>query len=180
MGRTVGQYMDGYNGLDRITVAEAAQRLGVKEQAIRKRISRGTLRHDKAEDGRVYVYVDAEVEDEVQGKDTRDDTYRDALVESLQDQNRFLREELARKDAILMNMTQTMRQITAPSSGRHQEHPRAPQTSNKGAAAPPPIPAPLRRPRRPQRSPGPGGVGCSEDRRVAWTIRTVPTRYTYW
>jgi hypothetical protein len=126
MGRTVGQYMDGYNGLDRITVAEAAQRLGVKEQAIRKRISRGTLRHDKAEDGRVYVYVDAEVEDEVQGKDTRDDTYRDALVESLQDQNRFLREELARKDAILMNMTQTMRQITAPSS---EEAPGAPEST---------------------------------------------------
>jgi hypothetical protein len=118
--------MDGYNGLDRITVAEAAQRLGVKEQAIRKRISRGTLRHDKAEDGRVYVYVDAEVEDEVQGKDTRDDTYRDALVESLQDQNRFLREELARKDAILMNMTQTMRQITAPSS---EETPGAPEST---------------------------------------------------
>jgi hypothetical protein len=118
--------MDGYNGLDRITVAEAAQRLGVKEQAIRKRISRGTLRHDKAEDGRVYVYVDAEIEDEVQGKDTRDDTYRDALVESLQDQNRFLREELARKDAILMNMTQTMRQITAPSS---EETPGAPEST---------------------------------------------------
>jgi hypothetical protein len=118
--------MDGYNGLDRITVAEAAQRLGVKEQAIRKRISRGTLSHDKDEDGRVYVYVDAEVEDEVQGKDTRDDTYRDALVESLQDQNRFLREELARKDAILMNMTQTMRQITAPSS---EETPGAPEST---------------------------------------------------
>jgi hypothetical protein len=118
--------MDGYNGLDRITVAEAAQRLGVKEQAIRKRISRGTLRHDKAEDGRVYVYVDTEVEEEVQGKDTRGDTYRDALVESLQDQNRFLREELARKDAILMNMTQTMRQITAPSS---EETPGAPEST---------------------------------------------------
>ncbi len=115
--------MDVYNGLDRVTVAEAAQRLGVKEQAIRKRISRGTLPHDKGEDGRVYVYVDAEVEDEVQGKDTRDDTYRDALVESLQDQNRFLREELARKDAILMNMTQTMRQITAPSEDGREEAP---------------------------------------------------------
>jgi hypothetical protein len=121
--------MDGYNGLDRITVAEAAQRLGVKEQAIRKRISRGTLRHDKAEDGRVYVYVDTEVEDEVQGKDTRDDTYRDALVESLQDQNRFLREELARKDAILMNMTQTMRQITAPAEEAREDVPQSPVSS---------------------------------------------------
>ena len=33
--------------MDRVTVAEAAVRLGVKEQAIRKRIQRGTLTHDK-------------------------------------------------------------------------------------------------------------------------------------
>jgi hypothetical protein len=118
--------MDEYNGLDRITVAEAANRLRVKEQAIRKRISRGTLRHDKDEDGRVYVYVDAAAEDEVQGKSTRDDTYRDALVESLQDQNRFLREELARKDAILMNMTQTMRQLTAPAEESREDAPESP------------------------------------------------------
>ena len=107
--------MDGYEGLERVTVAEAASRLGVKEQAVRKRISRGTLPHDKGEDGRVYVYVPSEPEDEVQGNSTGGDTYLDTLVESLQEQNRFLREELARKDAILMNMTQTMRQITAPS-----------------------------------------------------------------
>jgi hypothetical protein len=125
--RTVGEYVDVYEGLDRVTVAEAARRLGVKEQAIRKRIARGTLQHDKAQDGRVYVYVDAESEDEVQGIDTRNDTYRDALVESLQDQNRFLREELARKDAILMNMTETMRQLTAPPDDSREEAPESPE-----------------------------------------------------
>ena len=108
--------MDGYEGLDRVTVAEAAERLGVKEQAIRKRISRGTLPHDKDENGRVYVYIVAGAEDEVQGTDTRAYTHLEALVENLQDQNRFLREELMRRDAILMNMTETMRQLSAPSS----------------------------------------------------------------
>jgi hypothetical protein len=106
--------VDGYDGLDRVTVAEAAERLGVKEQAIRKRIARGTLPHDKEPDGRVYVYIDTESEDEVQGGATRDDTHLEALVESLQDQVRFLREELARKDALMLNMTETMRQLTAP------------------------------------------------------------------
>ena len=114
------------NNLDRVTVEEAARRLGVKEQAIRKRISRGTLPHDKDEDGRVYVYIVAGVEDEVQGTDTRADTYLEALVESLQDQNHFLREELMRRDAILMNMTETMRQLTAPSS------PESPEVSERG------------------------------------------------
>jgi excisionase family DNA binding protein len=44
---------------DRITVQEAAYRLGVKDDAIRKRIQRGTLEHEKDSDGRVYVYLDA-------------------------------------------------------------------------------------------------------------------------
>ena len=44
---------------DRITVQEAAKRLRVKDDAIRKRIQRGTLQHDKDPDGRVYVYLDA-------------------------------------------------------------------------------------------------------------------------
>jgi hypothetical protein len=66
--------MDGYEGLDRVTVAEAARRLNVKEQAIRKRISRGTLQHDKDEDGRVYVYIASGPQDEVQSIDAQANT----------------------------------------------------------------------------------------------------------
>ena len=106
--------MDGYEGLDRISVAEAAQRLGVKEQAIRKRISRGTLQHDKDEDGRVHVYIASDPPEEVQSIDARDNTHLEALVDTLQEQNRFLREELARKDAILLNMTEAMKAIAPP------------------------------------------------------------------
>ena len=42
-----------YEKMDRVTVAEAAARLKVKEQAIRKMIQLGTLTHDKDDDGRV-------------------------------------------------------------------------------------------------------------------------------
>jgi excisionase family DNA binding protein len=100
---------------DRVTIQEAAQRLGVKEDAIRKRIQRGTLPHEKTEEGRVFVWVSA-TQDTT--RDTTEDAYqvadRDALVDDLRDQVRFLREELARKDAIMMNMTESMRQLTAP------------------------------------------------------------------
>jgi hypothetical protein len=106
--------MDGYEELDSVSVAEAAQRLGVKEQAIRKRISRGTLQHDKDEDGRVYVYIASEPQDEVQSIDAQANTHLEALVDTLQEQNRFLREELARKDAILLNMTEAMKALTPP------------------------------------------------------------------
>jgi excisionase family DNA binding protein len=43
---------------ERLTVQEAAHRLGVSESAVRKRIKRGTLRREKTEDGRILVYME--------------------------------------------------------------------------------------------------------------------------
>ena len=42
---------------ERMTVADAAERLGITKEAVRKRISRGTLRSDKGSDGTVRVYI---------------------------------------------------------------------------------------------------------------------------
>jgi excisionase family DNA binding protein len=100
---------------DRVTIQEAARRLGVKEDAIRKRIQRGTLPHEKTDEGRVFVWVEA-THDTTQDatEDAYQDAGRDQLLAELRDQVRFLREELARKDAILLNMTKSMRQLTAP------------------------------------------------------------------
>jgi hypothetical protein len=44
---------------DRVTVAQAAERLSITKEAVRKRLSRGTLRSDKDPDGTVRVYVPA-------------------------------------------------------------------------------------------------------------------------
>jgi len=44
---------------DRLTVADASERLGISKEAVRKRISRETLRADKDPDGTVRVYVPA-------------------------------------------------------------------------------------------------------------------------
>jgi excisionase family DNA binding protein len=40
-----------------MTVAEASERLQISKEAIRKRISRGSLRADKDQDGTIRVYV---------------------------------------------------------------------------------------------------------------------------
>src|ERR671912_1459994 len=103
--------------MDRVTVAEAAARLGVKEQAIRKRIQRGTLTHDKDDDGRVYVYLD--MEDRATGTDA--DASINTLLQSLQDQIVYLRqesedwkEEARRKDTIIMSLTQRLPELQAP------------------------------------------------------------------
>jgi hypothetical protein len=42
---------------ERMTVADAAATLGVSKEAVRKRISRGTLRSDKDPDGTVRVHI---------------------------------------------------------------------------------------------------------------------------
>jgi hypothetical protein len=41
----------------RLTLAEAAEVLGLSKDGVRMRVRRGTLRSEKGEDGRVYVFV---------------------------------------------------------------------------------------------------------------------------
>src|SRR5215210_5305494 len=49
----------GRTKMERLTVSEAAGRLRISKDAVRKRIQRGTLAHGKWPDGRVYIYMDA-------------------------------------------------------------------------------------------------------------------------
>jgi hypothetical protein len=46
--------------VQKLTVREAAEHLGISEDAVRKRIQRGTLAHRKSSDGHMYVYLDAQ------------------------------------------------------------------------------------------------------------------------
>jgi hypothetical protein len=52
----------------RLTVSEAAERLQISKDAVRKRMQRGTLRHDKTLDGHVYVYLHDEEDDDGTGE----------------------------------------------------------------------------------------------------------------
>ena len=44
--------------VDRVTVPEAAEMMGITQSAIRKQVHRGTIPWDKDHEGRIYVYVD--------------------------------------------------------------------------------------------------------------------------
>jgi excisionase family DNA binding protein len=48
--------------MERLTVNEAANRLGISQGAVRKRIQRGTIPNAKRPDGSVYVFLDADTE----------------------------------------------------------------------------------------------------------------------
>ena len=83
--------------------------LGVKEPAIRKRIQRGTLEHDKGEDGRTYVYLDAGVDTSIPASSTS----QEERIAELKDQIDYLRGQLAeerdarrRADTIIAQLTQ--------------------------------------------------------------------------
>ena len=152
-----------YKRLDRLTVAEAAERLGVKEQAVRKRIARGTLRHAKGEDGRVYVYLDpsdtnANAEPEGNGTGGSTDAY--ALIRTLEDQVGYLRREVEdwkgesrRKDAIIMSLTQRIPELEAPREPRD-----APET-------------PAEEPEGSEPRPANRGVQEGAERRSSWWRR---------
>jgi excisionase family DNA binding protein len=94
----VVSYREGHTVPDpqRITIQEAARRLGVKEDAIRKRIQRGSLRHEKTKEGRVFVWVDASQD---AAQDASQATYQavsqDALLGAKDETIAALREQLA-------------------------------------------------------------------------------------
>jgi hypothetical protein len=103
--------------LDRLTVAQAADALAISQDAVRKRIARGTIPHDRDESGRVYVYLTPSEtlhktdQDTVQDDATK--TVQDTYIRSLEDQIAFLRRELERKDTILLNLTERIPQLEA-------------------------------------------------------------------
>jgi hypothetical protein len=109
----------------RLTVHDAARRLGISEDAVRMRVKRGKLSADK-ESGRLYVLLDIEP--------TNDRT--DELIEELKDrvhrleyqldQERETRtEERRRQDTVIAQLSRaneeqarTIRQLEAPSEAR--------------------------------------------------------------
>ena len=116
-----------------VTVQEAARRLGVKDDAIRKRIQRGSLRSEKdLEDGRVYVYLDTPQDTAHDAtyaatEDTTQDTAQDGIVgelrdrvaslERMLDQEREARtEERRRHDTLMATLMQRIPELEAPES----------------------------------------------------------------
>ena len=77
---------------ERLTVAQAAARLGITEGAVRSRIKRGTLRTDK-EGGTVFVLLGDGTSQANQPPDTAVPGDQSALIEALRDQIEDLRRE---------------------------------------------------------------------------------------
>ncbi len=113
-GRTNGDQT--IDKTDLLTVYEAAEVLGINPEAVRSRLHRGTLERHKAEDGTVYVRLDADrlaQERRPNGDRTGE---RTAQVEELRDQIAYLREIIVTRDRELEGRAEElseMRRIVA-------------------------------------------------------------------
>lgn len=142
-----GQYGTGPLPGERVTVYRAAEVLGVTVDAVRKRIQRGTIPHERHEDGRVYVLLDAGALQDARPvtSGTMLDGERDELVESFKEQISYLRrvigtrdqelaartEELRRKDHIVAALTERIPELSPPP----REAPGSPETASEDAGS---------------------------------------------
>jgi hypothetical protein len=127
VGEDAERDMSEHAGTLRVTIREAAVRLGVTEGAVRKRIQRSSLSKEQGEDGRVYVYLP--VSHDASHEQSRTEAMsspdpREELIVQLRSEVEAWREESRRKDTIIMNMTEAMKALNPPAQEEAVQEPR--------------------------------------------------------
>jgi hypothetical protein len=124
-----------------VSVYEAAEIMGVTVDAIRKRISRDTIPHEKDEDGRVWVILDTDQDAASKVRDA-DHPQSDSasLTSELRDRLRYVEQQLeaerqahAEARRIIAGLVERIPAIEAPSEARESpETPSEPRPSTSG------------------------------------------------
>ena len=79
----------------RLNVAEAARRLGISEAGVRKRVQRGQLPHERAHDGRLFVWVSPGETRHATSRDEAEESRDTApLIEEMRDRLRYVEGQL--------------------------------------------------------------------------------------
>jgi hypothetical protein len=92
-----GQDTTGHPSTARVSVQEAAEHLGTTVDAIRKRVQRGTIAHDKDEHGRVWILLDTDRTRHAIDQDStgqRQDSESGALISEMRGRIEDLRDQL--------------------------------------------------------------------------------------
>jgi len=122
---------------ERLTVAAAAERLGITKEAVRKRIHRGTLRSDRGSDGTVMVYVPASEA----SSSTSTSPDRELLYVEMRERIAYLegqveeeREARRRADTLLARLMDRMLELEAPPGepAPFREQPGGPSSAGAG------------------------------------------------
>jgi hypothetical protein len=132
-GRTSG------NG---VSVYEAAEVMGVTVDAIRKRISRGTIPHERDDDGRVWVLLDTDQDAASKVRDTDQPqsdsgaliSAKDETISTLRDQLEAERQAHAEARRIIAGLVERIPPaIEAPASSEARESPESVEQESEGA-----------------------------------------------
>ena len=112
--RTYGQ--GGTTIKRRVDVKQAAEALGISSEGVRQRIRRGSIASEKDTGGRVYVFIDEEATNGTPYEPSTDD-----VVSRLENEVKFLRKELAtrdaeiqRRDAVLLSLSEGLKVLNPP------------------------------------------------------------------
>jgi hypothetical protein len=141
--------------MDRVSVAEAARRLNISQDAVYKRIKRGTIPWEKGEDDKTYVWIDEVDRSTDRARPSTDRPFessnyvsKDELLSEMRARVSFLEEELQRKDAILLSLTQRIPELEPPkdSSSEPRQSPEKATEEFYGTHAPPMPEQPVERP----------------------------------
>jgi hypothetical protein len=99
----------------RVHLSEAASLLGVSKDAVRMRVKRGTLRSEKGENGRVYVWVNVKPDGDPNTVHPQGevDPYRE-LIDELHDRVRSLEEANRENRRIIAALTSRIPEIEPP------------------------------------------------------------------
>jgi hypothetical protein len=93
----VGEATTGHPSRARVSVQEAAEHLGTTVDAIRKRVQRDTIAHEKDADGRVWILLDTDRTRHATDQDTagrRQDGESGPLISEMRGRIEDLREQL--------------------------------------------------------------------------------------
>ena len=88
----------------RVGIQEASRLLGISREAVRKRISRGSLEAEKDDQGKWVVLMRQDG-----GQDVTSE-----YVQQLKSEVEYLRQENYRKDHIIMSLSEGLKQLEAP------------------------------------------------------------------
>jgi hypothetical protein len=127
----------------RVHLSEAAALLGVSKDAVRMRVKRGTLRSEKGENGRVYVWVNVNPDADPNAVHPQGgvEAWRE-LIDELRDRVRSLEDANRENRRIIAALTQRIPEIEAPrEQAPSQEAPGGPQSGADGQERAEPRPA---------------------------------------
>jgi hypothetical protein len=129
---------------ERVSVPQAADHLGTTVDALRKRVQRGTIPHERDRDGRVWILLDTGRPRQDTGQDTEQpQSDPDVLISEMRAHNETLREQLqaerqahAEARRIIAGLVERIPAIEAPSGERE-----SPETVEEASESAQPHPA---------------------------------------